>query len=69
MKKVREVAFEALPVRIRKAASALNEGAIIFVYHDGPALRMETERGVNPYVWRGGNWQPMLLPEISVSCL
>lgn len=41
------------------AAKLLNEGDIIFCYLDGKAIRMETEDGEDPYVWRHNKWVPM----------
>lgn len=41
------------------AASDLNEGRVLYAYLDGTSVRMETENGADPYVWRGGKWIPM----------
>ncbi|MCL4683104.1 MAG: hypothetical protein KJZ92_17785 [Rhodocyclaceae bacterium] len=43
----------------RAAAATLKEGEILFAYKDGSAIRMETEKGRDPYVWRNGGWRPM----------
>ena len=40
-------------------ASALGTGKVLVVYRDGNAIRMETENGEDPYVWRDGRWRPM----------
>jgi len=40
-------------------ARALNEGAILIAYRDGSVLRMETAKGVDPYVWRENQWRAM----------
>jgi hypothetical protein len=42
-----------------EAAASLGEGAVIYAYKDGNAVRMETERGNDPWVWRGGEWRRM----------
>ncbi len=47
-----------------EAAARLNEGPILIVYRDGSAIRMETDQGDDPYVWRGGAWarMPLVVP-------
>ncbi len=40
-------------------ATSLGEGKIVFACLDGTAVRMETEGGESPYVWRDGNWRVM----------
>lgn len=41
-------------------AKRLNEGLIIVSYNDNGRIRMETEDGLDPYVWRDGRWVPMV---------
>lgn len=41
------------------AAKELKTGAIMIVYKDDNAIRMETLSGENPYVWRGEKWRVM----------
>lgn len=48
-----------LTAQMVDAAVQLGEGPLLVVYLDGSALRCETERGRDPYVWRGGRWHPM----------
>ena len=43
----------------QQAAIKLNEGKVIFSYKDGNTIRMETENGEDPYVWRNGEWRRM----------
>lgn len=43
----------------KRAAEELNEGDVIFFYKDATSLRIETEDGEDPYVWRNGNWVKM----------
>ncbi len=38
---------------------ALGTGKVIFAYNDKGQIRMETERGRDPYVWRDGDWRAM----------
>lgn len=45
-----------------KSALALHEGVIETVYVDVTAIRMETELGDTPYVWRQGKWKSMTIP-------
>lgn len=40
------------------AAKRLNEGLVIASYNDNGRIRIETEDGINPYVWRDGRWVP-----------
>ena len=42
-----------------KEAEKLNTGKVIFAYRDGLAIRIETENGYDPYVWRAGHWVNM----------
>ena len=42
------------------AAKQLNTGPIIYTYRDGNAVRMETEYGDDPYVWRRDRWRAMI---------
>lgn len=41
------------------AAALLKEGDVVFSYRDGNSIRMETEMGRDPYVWRDGAWRRM----------
>lgn len=41
------------------AAKKLHTGRLIFVYKDGNTIRAETENGLDPYVWRNGQWRAM----------
>lgn len=41
------------------AAQSLGEGPVLVVCRDGNAIRMETENGDGPYVWRGYCWRTM----------
>lgn len=43
-----------------EAAAALNEGPVAYAYLDEQEVRMETEEGNDPYVWRRGKWVPMV---------
>ena len=45
-----------------KAVAKLGTGLCIFAYVDGKQTRMETERGLSPYVWRKGRWVKMVVP-------
>jgi len=45
--------------KMSEKAKALNEGRILIVYKDGHAIRMETENGDDPYVWRDNEWRRM----------
>lgn len=42
-----------------EAAKKLGTGSIIYCYQDGTSIRMETEDGNDPYVWRNNEWRPM----------
>lgn len=42
-----------------EAAAKLNEGPIMIVYRDYNTIRMETEKGEDTFVWRGGKWKRM----------
>lgn len=42
-----------------EAARLLKTGKIIYCYRDGTSIRMETENGRDPYVWRDNEWRPM----------
>ena len=48
-----------IPHRMIEAAEKLNTGEIIFCYRDCGAIRMETEMGRNPYIWKNGKWKEM----------
>ena len=43
----------------RAAGEKLGEGLVVFAYRDGNTIRMETARGKDPWVWRGGEWRMM----------
>lgn len=44
--------------QLQKALS-LKEGEVLAAYWDHHALRMETEEGEDPYVWRDNQWRRM----------
>lgn len=48
-------------VEMVKQAEFLNQGPILIVYKDDNAIRMETDTGNDPYIWRGGKWCRMRL--------
>lgn len=69
MKKFNEYQkLENITKLMQEKAKALKEGKILIVYKDGTCIRMETERGVDPYVWRKGNWRKMRDPNFDYSC-
>ena len=41
------------------AANKLGEGKVIYSYLDCKAIRMETEEGEDPWVWRNDKWVRM----------
>lgn len=43
-----------------EAAEALQEGPVAYAYLDDQEVRMETEEGNDPYVWRRGTWVSMV---------
>lgn len=47
-----------LTIEQQAAAEKLREGKVLIAYRDGNAIRMETEYGRDPYVWRDG-WRRM----------
>jgi hypothetical protein len=53
---VKEVELTAVML---KEAETLGEGQVLISYLDGTSIRMETEEGEDPYVWRQDHWQPM----------
>lgn len=54
------VDLDELPAEMVNEAEKLGEGGI-FAYRDGNCIRMETDTGESPYVWRSGKWVPMTL--------
>ena len=44
------------------AARNAKLGELLVVYRDGTNIRAETDNGKDPFVWRGGRWQPMAFP-------
>lgn len=44
---------------MEKEAEKLKEGMILIVYKDHSAIRMETEFGEDPFVWRNNSWRRM----------
>jgi hypothetical protein len=38
-------------------ARELNEGMVTFSYRDGSDVYIETEDGIDPYVWRDNTWK------------
>lgn len=60
MSKITEIPLKQVPQDMLEAARLLNEGPVLIVYRDGTAVRMETEQGEDPYIWRGSTWVPML---------
>lgn len=46
-------------VEMIKESLKLNTGSIMVVYKDHNTIRMETELGMNPYVWRNNTWREM----------
>ncbi len=42
-----------------KEAEKLQEGEILICYLDEGSIRIETESGQDPYVWRNGTWRRM----------
>ena len=49
----------SLTMEQKKAAENLNEGKVIYSYLDGKNIRMETEEGDDPFVWRVDRWKRM----------
>jgi hypothetical protein len=43
----------------KEEAKKLGEGKVIVAYLDGKAIRMETENGEDPFVWRNNKWRRM----------
>jgi len=54
--------MKTVPRQMKDAAQKQNLGKILVVYNDAGAIRMETEDGEDPYVWRKGRWKPMPPP-------
>ncbi len=60
-KRVHPYMNEISPTKVMvEQAELLKEGKILIVYRDFNTIRMETESGQNPYVWRSGCWKPMI---------
>ena len=57
--KYEQLKVSSLTSEQKRAAEELNEGDVIFLYKDKTSLRMETEDGEDPYVWRNNNWIAM----------
>ena len=48
-----------LTTTMLRAAKDLNEDGVLCVYQDCGKIRMETNKGESPYVWRGDKWVRM----------
>lgn len=48
-----------LSYRMLEEAKKLQEELVLVAYKDHKIIRMETEYGKDPYVWRGGQWKAM----------
>lgn len=48
-----------LAKRMIEQAERQDLGKIIFAYKDGNIIRMETENGEHPFVWRKETWREM----------
>ncbi len=56
---ITEISLDKVPPEMLEAAKLLEEGPVLIVYRDGNAIRMETEQGEDPYVWRDSAWTAM----------
>lgn len=62
MKRNVEMTETTLSPEQHVGVSLLGTGPCIFAYLDGGCVRMETEFGRSPYVWRHGRWVEMVDP-------
>ena len=49
----------SIPWEMVNKAKQLDEGQVLIVYLDNGRVRLETEKGITPYVWRQGKWKAM----------
>lgn len=57
----KELNISELSSQMINEAVKLGTGKILCAYRDGTSVRLETENGENPYVWRDGRWREMQL--------
>ena len=57
---MKELNIKDLPEIMILESMKLKEGPIVFAYDDNGNIRMETEHGEDPFVWRRDHWQRMI---------